>query len=157
MTKSKIKSIVICFFDSQCVVNKEVMPQGQKVLSWGPWTTQKKDSSCPARDCGYLDAASLKRSLSSYHLRERMFDQIRHSSCSTSPKFAWSESMRLLPFPETQIPSPKSLFWNCGQHPKGRDRTAENTSTWRTPAPLPGVGANSAAVCGFPRELLWRR
>ena len=31
------------------------------VLSWGPWTTQKKGSSCPARDRGHLDAASRRR------------------------------------------------------------------------------------------------
>ena len=50
------------------------------------------------------------------------------------------ESMCLLPFPKTQIP-PQTSFWNCGQHPKGRDTPAECTSTWRIPALLPGVGA----------------
>ena len=44
------------------------------VLSWGPWTTQKKGSSCPARDCGHLDAASWQRSLSHCHLHEQIFD-----------------------------------------------------------------------------------
>jgi len=48
------------------------------------------------------------------------------------------------------------VFWNCGQHPKGRDRPAEGTSTWRLPALLREMGATSPAVCGFPRELLWR-
>ena len=50
----------------------------------------------------------------------------------------------------------RSSFWNCAQHPKDRDRPAEGTSTWRLPALLPGVGATSPAVSGFPRELLWR-
>jgi hypothetical protein len=40
---------------------------------------------------------------------------------------------------------------------KGRDRPVEDISTWRHLALLPGVGATSLAVCGFPRELLWRR
>jgi len=31
MTKSKIKSTLICFFDSQGVVHKELMPQVQTV------------------------------------------------------------------------------------------------------------------------------
>ena len=39
---------------------------------------------------------------------------------------------------------------------KNRDRPADGTSTWRLPALLPAVGVTSPAVCGFPRELLWR-
>ena len=127
------------------------------LLSWVPWTTQKKGSSCPARDCGHLDAASRQRSLSHCHLRERIFDQKGYSSVSAATiLLACSESVWLISFPETQIPPQSSLFWNCGQHPKGRDRPAEGTSTWRLPALLPGVGATSPALCGFLKELLWR-
>ena len=121
-----------------------------------PSTTHRKGSSCPARDCGLLDAASRQCSLSHCHLRERIFGQKRYFSGSTATILAWSESVWLLPFPKTQIPPQRSSSWNCGQHPKGRDRPAEGTSTWWLPALLPGVGAISAAVCGFPRELLWR-
>ena len=73
-----------------------------------------------------------------------------------SPLLAWCESVWLLPFPEIQTARQRLQFWNCGQHPEGRDRPAEGTSTWRIPALLPGVGATSPAVCGFPRELLRR-
>jgi hypothetical protein len=59
-------------------------------------------------------------------------------------------------FSRNSNPTQRSSFWNCWQHPKGRDRPAEGTSTWRLTALLPGVGTTSAAVCGFPRELLWR-
>jgi len=80
----------------------------------------------------------------------------KYFSGSTATILAWSESVWLLPFPKTQIPPQMSSFWNCGQHPKGRDRPAEGTTTWRLPALLPGVGATFPAVCDFPRELLWR-
>jgi len=126
------------------------------VLSWGPWKTQKKGSSCPARDCGHLDAAPRQRFQSHCHLREQKFYQKGHFSDSAAPILVWSRCMWLLPFPETQIPPQRSSFWNCGQHPKGRDGPAEGTSTWRLPALLPAVGATSPAVCGFPRKLLWR-
>ena len=101
-------------------------------------------------------SGSRQRSLSHCHLRERNFDQKGYPSGSTAPILAWSESLWLLPSPETQIPPQSSSFWNCGQHTKGRDRPAEGTSTIRLQALLPGLGATSPAVCGFPRELLWR-
>ena len=103
-----------------------------------------------------LDAASLQFSLSHCHLREWIFGQKRYFNGSTATILTWSESMWLFSFPKTQIPHQRSSFWNCGQHAKGCDRPAEGTSTWRLPALLLGVGATSLAVCGFPRELLWR-
>jgi len=106
--------------------------------------------------CGHLDATSRQCSLSHCHLRERIFGQKSYFSGSAATILAWSESMRLLAFPKTQIPPQRSSFWKCGQHTKGSDRPAEGTSTWRIPALLPGVGATSPAVCGIPRELSWR-
>jgi hypothetical protein len=41
-----------------------------------------------------------------------------------SPTLTWSESVWLLPFPESQIPHQRSSLWNWGQHPKRRDRPA---------------------------------
>ena len=46
--------------------------------------TQKKGSSCPARDCGHLDAASQQCSLSHCHLRERIFGQKMYFSGSAA-------------------------------------------------------------------------
>ena len=86
----------------------------------------------------------------------RIFGQKRYFSGSAVTIPACYESTWLLPFPKTQIPPRRSSFWNCGQHPKGRDRPAEGTSTWRLPALLSGVGATSPALCGFSRELFWR-
>ena len=128
----------------------------QTILSWVPWTTQKKGSSCPAKNCGHLDATSGQCSLSHCHFRERIFGHKRYLSGSAATILAWSESVWILHFPKTQIPPQGSSFRNGGQHPKGLDRAAEDTSTWTLPTLLPGVGATSPAVCGFPRELLWR-
>jgi len=89
--------------------------------------------------------------------KSRLFGQKSYFSGSAATILAWYESVWLFPFPKTLIPPQRSSFLNCGQYPKGRDRPAEGTSMWRLPALLPGVGATSPAVCGFPRELLWRR
>jgi len=59
------------------------------VVSWiwiaKPSATQKKGSSCPARDCWHLDAASWQCSLSHCHLRERIFGQNRISVVPQPP------------------------------------------------------------------------
>ena len=121
-----------------------------------PSMTQKKCLSCPARDCGHLDAASRQCPLSHCHLRERILGQKK--------VFQWfrSHHTRLVwvrvisSFSQNSNSTSKVVIlelWTT--HPKGRDRPAEGTSTWRLPALLPGVGATSPAVCGFPRELLW--
>ena len=156
MSKSKIKSTLICFFDAKvlfirnsCVKDKQLINSTiLRSLNY----SEKGFIMCGQR-LRTLDAASRQRSLSHCHLRERIFDQKVHSTGSAAPIFAWSESVWLLPFLETQIPPPRSSFWNFGQHPKGRDRPAEGTSTWRLPTLQPGLGATSPAVCGFPREL----
>jgi len=125
------------------------------VVCWSPRTNQKKSSLCPARDCGHLDATTWQCSPSHCHLRWTNFWPKKGISV-VPVGLAWSESVWLLHFSKTQIPPQRSSFWNCGQHPKGRDRPVEGTSTSRRPALLPGVGATSPAVCGFPREPLWR-
>ena len=66
-------------------------------------TTQKNCSSCPARDCGHLDAASRQCSLSHCHLRERMFGQKRYFSGSAATILAWSESVWLFLFPKLKF------------------------------------------------------
>jgi len=119
MSKSKIKPALICFFDSQDV-QKEFVPQIQTVnkrycrevlerlrlRTLGCWITTKLPITLPSPWTNFW------------------------------PKrvFQWPRSPHLSPcdflFSETEIP-PKMSFWNCGQHPKGRDRPAEGTSTWR--------------------------
>ena len=151
--------MLTCFFDSQGGFHKEFMPQGQTVIS----STIERSLNNPEK--GFIvssqrlrtsDAASQQHSLSHCHLHEWIFYQKQYSSGSTAPRLMWSESVWLLPFPKTQIPPLRSSFWNCGQHPRGHDRPAEGTYTWRLPALLLELGATSPAVCGFPRELLWK-
>ena len=146
------------FFRSQGVVHKEFVPQGQtvnkqyyrEVLE----KTQKNGSSCPARDCGHLDAASRECSLSCCHLRERIFAQ---NCISVVPQSPYSPDLSPCDF---------FLFPKLKFHLKGRHfGTVDNIQKVVTdqlrelphedfPALLPGVGATSPVVCGFPRELL---
>jgi len=81
----------------------------------------------------------------------------RHFSGSAATILSWSESVWLLPFPKTQIPHQRSSFWNCRQHPKRSWQTSRGHFYMKTSSTATGRGATSPAVCGFPRELLWRR
>ena len=90
------------------------------------------------------------------HLRQWIFDQKRVFQRFHSPHTRLIWVTVTSSFPETQIAPQRSSFWNCWRHPKDGDRPAEGTSTWRLAALLPVVAATSRAVCGFPKELLWR-
>ena len=151
--------MLICFFDSQGVVHNEFVPQGHivnKQYYREVLERLRKRLRGVRPDCRHLDATSRRCCLSHCHLHERIFGPKMYFSVSTATILSWSESVWLLPFPKTQIPPQRSSFWNCGQHPEGRDRPAEGTCKWRLTALLPGMGATSPAVCDFPRELLWR-
>ena len=110
----KMESCWFVFFsDSQGVVYKKIVPQEQTVNQQyyrEVLGRLRKSSSCSARDCGHFDAASLQRSMSHCHLRERIFEQKGNSSGSTVPILAWSESvwLLLLPFHKTKIPPQRS-------------------------------------------------
>jgi len=76
------------FFDSQAVVHKEFVTQGQTVNKQycrEILERLRKSTSCPARDCRHLNAAPQQRSLSDCHLSERIFDQKEYSSSSQPP------------------------------------------------------------------------
>ena len=117
----QIKTTLICFFNSQGV-HKEFVPPGQTVNKQYYCEVlerlRNRGSSCPARDCGHMDAASRQCSLSHCHLCERIFDQkFVHGNGSVT----WSivvmqhPSVRNL-WPDTMNPfseSFKDLFINC--------------------------------------------
>ena len=159
MSKSKIKTMLICFFNSQGIIYKEFVPQGPTI---------NKQYYCEILErlikrvhrvrLEIADTWMLHHDNAACHTAISMNDFLakKYFNGSAATILAWSESMWLLPFPKTQMPLQRSSFWNCGQHPKGRDRPDEGISTWRLPALLPGVRATSPAVCGFRRELLWR-
>ena len=74
-----------------------------------PSTTQKKGSSCPARDYGHLDTASRQCSLSHCHLRERIFGQ---KSISVVPQPPYSPDLSPYDF----FLFPKLKFHLKGRH-----------------------------------------
>jgi len=64
--KSKIKSMLICFFDSEGIVHTEFVPQGHclsVLLPWNSWKTKKKSCSRVTKHCWQLDTPSRQQPL----------------------------------------------------------------------------------------------
>ena len=142
-------STVKAFIRNSCLQNKQLI--NSTIMR--SLNDSEKGFSVSSQWLRTLGCCITKCSLSHCHLHEWIFGQ-KYFTGSAATILAWSESVWLILFPK--LTPQRSSFWNCGQHPKGCDRPAEGTSTWRLPALLLGVGATSPAVCGFPRDLLWR-
>ena len=160
MSESKIKTMLICFFDSQGIVHKEFVPQGQTVnKQYYREVLERLKKRVHRVRPEFADTWMLHHDNAPCHTAISVNEFLAKKGISVVPqphtRLIWFRVTSSF-FPKTQIPPLRSSFWNCGQHPKGRDRPAEDTSTWRLPALLPGVEVTSAAGCGFPRELLWR-
>ena len=158
MSKSKIKTMLICFSTVKGVVHKEFLHPGQTlIISTIMWSLNDSEkefivSRQRLQTLGCLIPTMLPVTLPSpwTNFWPKMY--FSGYAATNSPDL----SPCVFYFSQSSNSNSKAVFWNCGQHPNGRDRAAEGTSTWRLPALLPGVGATSPAVCGFPRELLCR-
>ena len=159
MSKSKIKSTLICFYDSQGVVHKEFVPQGQTVNQqyYHEFLERPKKgftvSDQRLRTLGCCITTALPVTLPPLWTNfwpKRVFQLFRR----TQTRLIWVRVTS--PFCRNSNSTSKVVILELWTTSKGRDRPAEGTSTWRLPALLPGVGGTSLAVWGFPRELLWR-
>ena len=67
MSKSKIKSMFICFFDSQGIVHKESVPSINQTFYQ---EVQEKGGTCGTRHCTHLDAARRQSPMSNSSLHQ---------------------------------------------------------------------------------------
>ena len=116
MSKSKIKSMFICFFVSQGTVHKEFVPPGQTVnqtflLGSPSWKTQEKGGTCATRHCTHLDAAPRQRPMSHGSLHQWICDRKKHSCGSLAPLFVGSQSLWLLFIPPAQTKDAILVLW----------------------------------------------
>jgi len=104
--------------------------------------------------CGHLDATSRQCSPSHCHLRWTNLWPKKGISVVPQPPYSPDLSpcdFFVYPKKKTQIPPQISSFWNCGQHSKGRDRTAEGISTWRLASTATGSGSNVSGGVWLPK------
>ena len=155
MSKSKIKSMLIRFFDSQGVVNKDFVPQGQtvnqqhyrEVLERLRIRVHRVRPEIAATWMLHHDNAPCHTALSI----NEFFTKKGYSCGSAAPVLAWSASVCPLPFPETQIPPQSSSFWNCGQHPKCRWQTSWGHFHMKTSSTATGSGSNVSGGVWLPK------
>ena len=116
MSKSKIKSINICFFffftvrgsstRNLCHQNKLSI----KLFIGSPWKTQEKGGTCATRHCTHLDAAPRQRPKSHGRLHQWIFGRKKHSCGSSAPIFGGSQSLWLLFILPAQKPLEREPF-----------------------------------------------
>ena len=108
MRKSKIKSVLVCFFSFWQSGNR---PQGisatrtkcqSNFLSGSPWKTQEEDGTCATRHCTRLDAAPRQRPMSHGSFHQWIFGRKKSFLWFLSPLFAGSQSLWLLFFSRLQ-------------------------------------------------------
>ena len=89
MSKSKIKSMLICFF-----WQSGDRPQGicatrtncqSNLLSRSPWKTQEKSGTCATRHCTHMDVAPRQRPMSHGSLHQWTFGRKKHSCGFSAP------------------------------------------------------------------------
>ena len=116
MSKSKIKSMLICFFDSPQGICATRTNCQSNFLSGGPWKTQEKGGTCVTRHCTHTDAAPRQRPMSHSSLHQWIFGRKKHSCGSSAPPplFAGSQSLWLLFIPPAQKPLERAPFWYIG-------------------------------------------
>ena len=89
MNKSKIKSMLICFFDIQGIVHKEFFATRtncqSNFLSGSPWKTREKGGTCATRHCTHLDVVPRQRPMSHGSLYQWIFGRIKHYCGSSAP------------------------------------------------------------------------
>ena len=111
--------MLICFFDSQGVVHKEFVPQGQadnqqyyrEVLERLRKMVHRVRPENADTWMLHHDNAHRHTAISLNEFLTKIVFQ-----WSLTPIFTWSESVWLLPFPKTQIPPQRSSLRNRGQH-----------------------------------------
>jgi len=106
MRKSKIKTMLICFLESQGLGHKEFAPQGRtvnkqyyrEVLQW-----LRKRIHHVLPEIANTWMLHHGNAPSHCHLRERIFGQKTYFSGSAATILAWPESVWLPPFPKLKF------------------------------------------------------
>ena len=96
MSKSKIKSMHVCFFDSRGIVHKEFVPPGQTVnQTFYREVLERlgKGWHVCDRHCTHLDAEPRQRPMLHGSLHQLIFSRKKHSCGSSAPLFAGSQSL----------------------------------------------------------------
>ena len=152
---TSLKSILICFFDSRGVAVKEFVPQGQTVNEqYYREVLERLRKRIHRVRPEIADTWILHHDNAPCHTANSVNEFLAKKGISVVPQPPYSPDSSPCDF----FLFPKLKFHLKGRHfgiVDSRDRPAEGTSTWRLPALLPGVGATSPAMFGFPRELLW--
>ena len=118
MSKSKIKSMLICFFDSQGIVHKEFVPPGQTVnQTFYREVLERLRKRVTRMRPGIARTWILHHDNAPCHTAvsiNEFLAEKKHSCGSSAPLFAGFQSLWLLFIPSAQKSRERSPFWYFG-------------------------------------------
>ena len=159
MSKSKIKSMFICFFDSQGIVHKEFVPAGQIVnqtFYWEVLERLRKRVACVL--------PSIARIWMLHHDNAPCHTAVSINEFLQKKAFLWflSPPIHWISVPVTSFytPAQKALerepFWYFGLYPEECNWWAERLNSRSLLALLRAMDTMPPSLWNCPRELFWR-
>ena len=127
-SRSRVKTMIIVFFNSYGIVHKEFIPPGQlntpsTKMSWNDFENGASESG----HCRRLGAAPWLSTSSHCTFNLRISGEEKHSCTSTSSLQPRSSSLRFLPSPQVEIKVEGSSFRDDGKHTKNCNRWPTHT------------------------------
>ena len=160
LSKSKVKCMLVCFFDSTGIAHKEWVPAGQTdrqsiLLQRHSWKTQKESHTGSSKHCHKLDLSPRQCASPCSVLCSAVFDIQRHYGDAAASLLTWSRALRLL-ISKSKFGNERTPFWIKRRRPEVCNAGLKRQSSSCIPGMLQTVAAPLENVYAGTRDVLWR-
>ena len=160
MSKSRVKSMLIIFFDSKGIVHKEFVPPGQTVNQTFYLQVLECLRNRAVRVCREIaNVWFLQHNNAPSHTSFAVREFLAQHNITTLPHPPYSPDLALCNFffiPQAQNPPQRTSFWDSWNHPGSCDEGFEQHIRWRLSALLWRVAAILESLYSITRSLFWR-
>jgi len=161
LQKSKVKTMLLCFYDSKGIIHHEFVPEGQIVTGSFYFecsgTPMEEDSPCPARVLSTRQLVSSSRqytgSPGSYCTR--IFSPKTSMRAPSSALLSWFIPLWLFSVPQTKVIIERAPVWRCSRHPSSCGIDSSGHTTRRLAEVLPVFARSCHSLYRFRRDILW--
>ena len=157
LQKSKVKTMLVCFYDSKGIIHHEFVPEGQTVTGSFYLSVLEEDSPCPAR------VLSTRQLVSSWwqctgslgSCCTRIFSpktSVRAQSSALLPGFIPPWLFSVL---QTEVTIERAPLWRCARLPRSCDIDCSGHTTRRSAEVVPVFARACHSLYRCRRDVLW--